>query len=240
MIDIRYGTYRFEPGLQTYRFAIRPSFNDTFLRASQTYEAEVRGYLLVPSSVEEADAPAYLVRKIRELKAALAIDGQDFTVRNSEGAIIDQILSTDVLGGLRVIEGPTFDEAGPGELVRKRTFRVVFGGEQVLTNDAGGGGTPANVSKVSSVDYEGDGGPEFVLVETMNTPPIKQQVKQFTKCRCVQSGSIVRRYSRPAFPAPLYPADEKHNLRRIAFVERENNTFEVSWTYTFERATAFG
>lgn len=74
----------------------------------------------------------------------------------------------------------------------------------------------------------------------MNTPPIKQQVKQFTKCKCVQSGSIVRRYSRPAFPAPLYPADEKHNLRRIAFVERENNTFEVSWTYTFERATAFG
>ena len=238
MIDIRYGAYRFEPGLQTYRFAIRPSFNDTFLRASQTYEAEVKGYLHVPASVDDVDAPAYLVRKINELKAALAIDGQDFRSLNSAGQTIDEIRSAEMLGGLRVIEGPTFEENGPGELVRKRTFRVVFGAEKILA-DTLGGGTPADVSKVQSVTFEGDGGPRFVLVETLNTPPVRQQTNQFTKCKCVQEGTIVRRYSRPAIPAPLYPASEKHDLRRVAFIEREGNTFEVNWTYIFERETPF-
>ena len=240
MIDIRYGSYQFSPGLQTYRFAIRPGFSENFLRASHTYEVEIRGYLVVDHAVTDADAPADLVRQIREFKAAFAIDGQDFTARNSEGEIIDSILSAEILGGLRVLEGPTFEEAGPGELVRKRTFRVLLGGEQVLTTGPGGGGTPANVSRNQSISYEGDGGPRFVMVETMNTPPIKQQTNRFTKTRCTQSGSIVRRYSRPALPAPIHPADEKHDLRQVAFVDRENDTYEVSWTYIFERGTAFG
>ena len=238
MIDIRYGAYQFEPGLQTYTFAMRPTYNDTFLRASQTYEAAVEGYLLVPASVDDVDAPAYLIRKINEFKAAMSIDGQDFRTRNTAGEVIDQILSAEILGGLRVIEGPIFQENGPGELVRKRSFRVVFGGEKILVNELGGG-TPANVSKVQSVTYEGDGGPRFVLVETMNTPPVRQQINQSTKCRCVQEGTIVRRYSRPAIPAPLYPASEQHSQRRVGFVEREGNTFEVNWIYVFERETPF-
>ena len=88
MIDIRYGSYQFSPGLQTYRFAIRPGFSENFLRASHTYEVEIRGYLVVDHAVTDADAPADIVRQIRESKSALAEGGHDSPARNSVGPIL--------------------------------------------------------------------------------------------------------------------------------------------------------
>lgn len=239
MIQIRYGSYIFAEGLQTYTFDIMPSFSETFQRSGQAYRAEIRGVLLVPSSVDESGAAAYLVDQIRRLKNAFAIDGNDFVVTNDDGAVIDAIYSAEIVGGLRVLEGPSFNDVGPGELVRKRTFRIVLGGERALIDEAGGGGTPVFVSYSSSVSYEGTGGPRFVMVETMDGYPIKQVVNSYTVCRATQEGRAVQRYRRPSFPAPLYPDREQQSARRIVFAQPDKDSFEVSWSYTFESATPF-
>lgn len=239
MIQIRYGSYIFAAGLQTYTFDTMPSFSETFQRAGQTYRAEIRGALQVPSSVDESAAPAYLVDLITRLKNAFAIDGQDFVVTNSDGAVIDAIYTADIVGGLRVLEGPSFNEVGPGELVRKRSFRIVLGGERALFGEAGGGGVPVFVSYNSSLSMDGTGGPRFVLLETMEGKPIKQIVNRNTICRATQQGRAVQRYSQPSYPAPLFPDREQVSARNITFARPDSDSYEVSWSYQFESATPF-
>lgn len=239
MIQIRYGSYVFASGLQTYTFDIAPSFSETFQRAGQTYRAEIRGALQVPSDIGEAAAPAYLVDLINRLKNAFAVDGQDFVVTNSDGVVIDAIYSADIVGGLRVLEGPSFQDTGPGELVRKRSFRIVLGGERALFGEAGGGGVPVFVSYNSSLSIEGTGGPRFVLIETMQGRPIKQIVNTNTICRATQDGRAVQRYSQPSYPPPLFPDREQVSARRIVWSRPDSDSYEVSWSYTFESATPF-
>ena len=99
---------------------------------------------------------AYLIRKINEFKAAMSIDGQDFRTRNTAGEVIDQILSAEILGGLRLSRADLSRERARrtrSQAILSRRVRR----RKILVNDLGGG-TPANVSKVQSVTYEGTAG----------------------------------------------------------------------------------
>ena len=131
----------------------------------------------------------------------MSIDGQDFRTRNTAGEVIDQILSAEILGGLRVIEGRSFKRTGRANSFANDPFASCSAAKNSRQRPRRRNSGQRFQSSIGNL--RGDGGPRYVLVETLNTPPVRQQTNQFTKCRCVQEGTIVRRYSRPAVPPAL-------------------------------------
>jgi hypothetical protein len=237
---IRYRNYTFTVGLQTYKHRRTPTFNEFYQRESRSVSVIIEGELRCPQGTAEGDEPATLISQIQALENAFAVDEGDFEVTYPTGERLLFLSSADFVGGLRVVGEPSYEDNQPGELVRRRTFKIELAGEQLIGNtDGGGGGGAVVVSYAESLNYEGNGGKRFVVIETSEGPPIVQTVNQRTMCRCIQEGRTVQRYTKPTAPAPLYPDREQGSMRRITPSIPSRDTYEIAWSYVFESPTPF-
>jgi hypothetical protein len=236
---IRYRNYTFTVGLQTYKHRRTPTFNEFYQRESRSVSVIIEGELRCPNTTAEGDEPATLIAQIQALEAAFSVDEGDFEVTYPTGERLLFLQSADFVGGLRVVGEPSYEDNQPGELVRRRTFKIELAGEQLIVGPDGGGGGAVVVSYAEMLSYEGTGGQRFVVIETMEGSPIVQVVNQKTMCRCIQEGRSVQRYVEPTAPKPLYPDREQQSQRRIARSVPSRDTYEIAWSYTFESPTKF-
>jgi hypothetical protein len=237
---IRYRNYTFTVGLQTYKHRRTPTFNEFYQREARSVSVIIEGELRCPNTTAEGDEPATLIAQIQALEAAFSVDEGDFEVTYPTGERLLFLQSADFVGGLRVVGEPSYEDNQPGELVRRRTFKIELAGEQLISQQQdGGGGGAVSVSYNESITLEGTGGKRFVVVETMEGDPIVQVVNQKTMCRCIQEGRAVQRYVKPAAPKPLYPDREQESLRRVTRSIPSRDTYEIAWQYVFESPTKF-
>ena len=239
-MEIRYRNYTFQTAGAVFTVRRGIAFNEAYQRQTRTVQVELMGKLIVASNVSEADAPAALKALTTRIEEAFSVDGGDLTVTHPNGVVALSLKSANYIGGLRVTLEPSYLETGPGELIRQRSFEInVEGLQDVLAGAEIGGGNLGNLSFEETFSYEGTGGPRFVVIETMEGPPVEQQVNARTMCRCVQSGRARKRGSYPPPSPPLYPAKEQFSQRAI---ERSSSLIpdrETSWRYVFESAVPF-
>lgn len=242
-MNIRYDTYDFAVGQQVYEERRQATFNEFYQRIATEVRIRIRGELLVPNNTAEADQATTLVALENSFRTAFAKDGGDFRVTYPDGTEELFLRSADFVGGLRVLEGPYFPGDAPGELVRRRTFEVTIGGERLDVDDPGGPieGVPPTVTYTQTLTYEGNGGPRFVIIETLEGAPIKQQTNAATVSRCVQRGTYIWKSDTtyPTAPDMKYPADEKRDLRVLSFLDPAAGSKGIEWQYVFESATPF-
>jgi hypothetical protein len=132
---------------------------------------------------------------------------------------------------------PSFPEGRGAEYSTFRNYTIVLEAE-VLDTSA----TIVNWHEVLS--FQG-GGPQFAFLETINGPPQKQLLKQFTTFRATQAGEATGHLGYPVAAAPLWPAAEHTTSRQIRYELPKRagppgsptyTQYRVTWSYSYEDA----
>jgi hypothetical protein len=201
----------------------------------------INGVVQVPNDTAEANQYSVLAGLVAEMENAYAIDGRDFTVTLPDGTVALRLRSVDMIGGLRVVKEPSYPVGTGIEWVRMRTFTVTIEAEEFV--EIGGGGS-ADVSFSESVTFEGNGGPDVVIMVPIEGDPVEIQTSQRTMCRAIQTGRAARRRGAAVAPPPLWPDKEIGKLRQITPVTPQTvsggqRLSEISWSYTFQSPFPF-
>jgi hypothetical protein len=231
---IRYSTYSFAVGAASYTDDLTNEHIDDVddqnrlikVRAKTTRRIVIDAWI-------QGDGPADLKGKVAAFEQAFSVDGGDFIVSTSDGVEVCAIRAADTETGIRVT-GRAMPDGKGVEWVNKRTVRVMLEYEVAIARQNAGGITGASEYS-QQILYTGTGGPRFVCIETMEGPPIKQQLALRTKCFCTQQGRAKGRGPRLVPPAPIYPTDEHLDARQISF--EQDGT--MTWVYLFERVGPF-
>ncbi len=223
---IKYRNLAFPIGTTTYVDTLTPVFNESQQRTANTRK-------IVGDGEFQGNA-AQLAAFIKQFEQAFSIDGGDFTVTSPDGVLCCAIRSADTIAGLRVTL-LSYPSGKSIEWVGRRTFHFELECEIAVSSTIDGtGGQPTTFSQ--TITFEGTGGPRTVIVETMNSSPLEFQVNARTKCRCTQEGRAASLRQRLTPPGPIFPAQEKVDLRRITPANSEG---EISWLYVFESTSPF-
>lgn len=231
---IRYRNYSFPTGSTSYTDEAPNDFTDGTdqqgnalkFRSNTTRRITLDGWII-------GDDAADLKTKVAAFEQAFSVDGGDFTVTSPAGVEVCAIRPADTATGLRVALRSYPDGKGI-EWVTRRTFRIVLECEYAVAN---AGGIDGATQFSQSISYVGTGGPRFVVVETMDGMPIRQQVAARTRCSCTQQGTAASRIRQLTPPGPIYPEHEKQDLRQITPPDSQG---QISWQYFFESVGPFG
>lgn len=226
---LRYGPYthaKNEPAVQIGKAA---------LFSPRGYRQAVRETWRIVGVLHAADQPA-LTAAIAALRAAYNVNGLDLGLYLDDGTTpTDHFLSSAAsLGGTRVsrLEFPT------GSGAEYSTFR-----SYAITVEADFPDTSNNLLEFSeTLSFEGTGGPRVVFLETLEGVPQQQIARQRTTYRARQEGRAVGQVSYPPVAAPIWPAAELADQRRLALRAPQRaagnlTRFVAEWTYVFESAT---
>lgn len=185
-----------------------------------------------------ADTQAALTVAIDALKAAYAIPFQDLILYDNSGNETSHALkNSNTLGGVKVIEGPSFPNSLGAEYSIFRTFEVTLSADTPIA----GQGQNSTVDWQESLTFVGTGGPRHVWQTLLTGTAIRQQVSELTTIKAVQRGQAVGYADYVAYPAGLYPIEVEHQEQRVydrgtpqylgGGVRRY---YPCSWTYVFE------
>ncbi len=230
MSVLQYGSYRHQPGEVT----LRPIARNAMVAPSAivygwTWRWKVSGFL-------QATSQANLTAAIQRLEAAYAVQGGNLGFFNDDGsATAHGIFDGQTIGGVRVVSGPNYPEGQGAEYSAGGAFRFYEIELEYDVRDFRVG----LLAWTESITYSG-GGPEFIFLEPILGPPVKQLLKAATAFRAVQRGMAKGHGSYPVPPDPLWPGDllRDPEVERIA-PQRRGNAFiepQISWTYTFASA----
>jgi hypothetical protein len=192
----------------------------------------------IDGRLHAADSTA-LTTALAELVAAYSQHGQDLYLNYDDHSTLHYLLSSETIGGTRVVSGPSFPEGRGPEGGTYRNYSIAVEGTSQISN-------AGVLTWQETISWFG-GGPLYVFLQTANGLPQKQLGAQSTPYEAEQSGSAVGFGSYPAIPAPIYPNDLEVNpaimkgtpRRRgrsggIQFVE-----FPISWSYKFKSVNGF-
>ncbi len=145
-----------------------------------------------------------------------------------------QLLSANSIGGIRVIQPPTYpDMKGPTYITFHEYELAVEAHIPIRTDQI-------YVSFVEELAFEG-GGNRYGFLEPLYGFPIKQLLKQNTKYVCIQSGRAVGLWSRPVVPNPIFPFAQMEAPRYVKTSPRNTNgtntEYPIAWQYRFESAS---
>jgi hypothetical protein len=191
----------------------------------------IRGLLQAPT-------PLLLNASIALMQAAYRVNYQ------SVGLFFDGGLPTThampgltPIGGVMVVQQPSFPEGGGGEFSTYRNYHITLRGRYNF---------PEFLKNVltwrESLSLSG-GGPRFVMLQPLSGPPIKQFTADATPYVAVQEGQATGLIKYPTPPSPLFPGDEHRDRRRITPITPERVglppqinywQYGVSWHYEFE------
>ena len=174
--------------------------------------------------------------QLAALKAAYANDGRDIALVLDGGADSEIAMYTaDCIGGTKVTQGVAFPDNSNAAYSTFIPYSVQVSGD-VAVNDS------RNIIRMFSeqVSRQG-GGARFGHLETLYGDPVKQQLRNNSIYRYVQSGFAIGYTEYPAVPQPLWPfaLTGIGNIVQLS-PRRDGNDYvdyEVQWTYEFESIT---
>jgi len=229
-MKLRYGNYTHPIGEAGVKIARSAIYNDAGIPFAIRETWTIDGMIL-------ANSQAAIGTAIAALEAAYASDGRDVALLFDDGTPTEHaIANSATLGGVRVVQPPSFPHGVGAEYSTYRTYQIVLDA-QVL-NASG------LLSFDESISFTG-GGSRVGFVETLQGPPQKQTLVQQTSYRAAQSGRAVGLLGYPIVPNPIWPKDEHTDQRRIdrraprrrgGFNSILFTEYEVTWSYTFESA----
>lgn len=158
------------------------------------------------------DTQAELTTAINALKAAYAVQFQDLVLYDNSGAVTAHtLLNSETLGGVRVLEGPSFPDSMGAEYSTYRTYEIVVGAVAPIS----GQGNNSVVDWQETLTFIGTGGPRNVWQQPIVGPAIRQQVSQLTTIKAIQRGSAVGYADYYQFAPPLFPIEVEHEEQRV-------------------------
>ena len=185
------------------------------------------------SGVKQATSQSALTAALAELRAAYRVDGLDVGLYLDDGATLTDhfISSSAALGGVRVksLDFPKGDGA------EYSTFR-----SYTLTLEADLSDTAVNLLEYDeSLSFQGTGGPRRVFLDVLEGLPQEQLGTQRTTYRATQQGRAVGSGGYPTAPAPIWPAAELADRRRIVLRVPQRlagslTRYTVEWQFAFE------
>ena len=188
---------------------------------------------------------AALLTAISNLKAAYLLQGQDLGLYLDNGTTLTPhaLTSRDSSSGVRVVSGPSFTQSRGYELGTFRNYEITLEAEFQSTD----GNQQNLLTWIETVSFQGDGGPEFLLLKTINGRPQKQQIHEATPYMAFQRGSAIGQFQYLPFPPPIWPEAEHRSQRRIDRKTPKRSgpigapfytEFESTWEYVFESERA--
>lgn len=181
----------------------------------------------------QAATPLALTSAIQAMERAYAVHGLDWGMYEDNGTPSAHVLlSASAFGGVQVVSGPNWLD-GQGEYTTFRSYEITVKAEYQV-----GGGVNFSQWR-ESISFEGDGGPIYRFIPTINGPWQKQMVNERSTYRAYQQGSIVGIFSAPDFPGPAFPDAEHREQRRVSrdgptFDGTKYSNFGVNYSFVFE------
>ncbi len=210
-----------------------PLLNEAGLMYGARERWQISGFL------QAADVPS-LVAACNALEAAYSRNYQNLTLIGPGGVRARGLSGRTALGGTRVVGGVTFPDDGSksAEFSTYRNYQVTVEGVYPIP------GVPATtlISWLETLSFTG-GGPRFLHLQPLVGLPQRQQVAAATPFHVTQQGEAVGLYGYPVPAAPLWPADEHIDRRRVEYktpkrtgdrVASAYTEWPVSWAYEFE------
>jgi hypothetical protein len=195
---------------------------------AQRVRWDIRGRLV-------GEDAAAIDEAVLSLKEAYRHNDRDVTIYLPDGvtASSQRIVSANTIGGVRVVAAsfPTMNQAG---YATNYQYTIAVEAEVPLEDIA----TPLRRFH-ETLQFSG-GGPRWGHLETLNTLPVKQLLRQHTVYRAQQFGQAIGLYARPTPPLPIWPAAQvESGARRLASPRRRRSDytdFAIDWSYRFESA----
>ena len=225
---LRYGSYTHSPGECALVISKQALFSPRGNRRLTRESWQIAGWLHAPN-------PAALTVAIAALRTAYAQNGQD------AGLFLDDavtptdhvLLSANTLGGVRVA-ALHFPQGNGAEYSTFRSYRIQLEADFPEAE-------PLLWDHVETITFLGTGAARRLYLETLDGPPQLQFVSAQTTFRAIQQGRAVGGIAYPNLPAPLWPAAELADRRRVTFTAPHRtgphlSHFAVEWHYTFESA----
>lgn len=229
-VKVRYGSFYHDVA----EAAVSITAENVRNEAEQHYETRYRWVIKARAL---ADNATDLQTKVDAIVAAYSQDGQDLAITLPDGTTDSSrtLLSSQTVGGVRVIQPPHFPDLSGGPAMITGLDVVV-----VLEGDVPVSGGAAWLSFNEQITFTG-GGPRFGYIETLTGTPQAQTWRQQTIYRATQSGRIVGYMAYPVPPAPIWPTQQvmagtatPGNPRRRRGVYTD---FPLSYSYSFESAS---
>lgn len=234
-MKIRYRSYDHADNEASAQMKRTARIGERGVRFIETEQWTIQGMLI-------GSTQAAISTEIEELIDAYSQDGGDLTLFLNSGSESPHVLrSRDTIGGLRVVQLPSFPVGDGSEYaptgVSGRTYEIIVEADFAASNDN-------LISWSQSFSTRGVAGAErWAFGPTINGYWPRDIVNERMPITIVQRGSAVGRDRYPVPSPPLFPADEHKELREIIRddPERRNRdltNFKIAWSYTFEALTA--
>jgi hypothetical protein len=234
---VKYGSYVVPSGQAWVNFTYRPRYNSGGIQDAQTRRWDINGMLL-----NSGGDPVAFTAAVNGLINAFSVNGQDLSLLQNDGVTTTAhfITNSQTIGGTRVVE-TNFPEGKGAAYVTHYLWHVAIEADM----DIGYNGLQAFFEVVSWVG----GGPEFIMLKTLNGPSQKQFVVDETPYRATQRGSAIGFRAYPSPPPPLWPYAWHQDQSPLDFKSPKRagppgqafyTDFEVSWNYSFEDASPMG
>lgn len=228
---LRYGSYTHslqEASVSIDKEALKNEAGDYY---AINHVWQIRGRLV-------ADDQSALIAAINALEAAYSSGGYDLELLLPDASTaMHSLLSASCRGGTKIskpVSYPVGDGGAEGNTIR--TYDITVEGEVPLAV-----GQNPYVSWQETLQFIGDGGPQFVIIPCRNGPPQKQIVSQFTPVQVIQTGSAVGYSAYPLPPGPIWPQHEQRDRRQISLTaprttgggtNRNVTDYGIGWVYT--------
>jgi hypothetical protein len=173
-----------------------------------------------------------------QMEVALSTPYLDLVFKNDDGSVAFALLNGTSTSGVVITE---LDFPGELESEFANGFDFAFTAQAHYPIQLNGG-TPISLLSFTETITRSGGGPAIDFIETVNAPPQKVILRNFTPYTATQSGSAIGLLLYPNYPAPLWPtallsAPETEETSP----DRQGNTsrggYAIRWTYRFKSAS---
>lgn len=234
---LKVGAFAFPMGSVELTIARRDRKTDT----GQDFAEEVTWNVRYTPMTQEGDAStamAAIKSKLDALESALSGSIGNLVLYQPNGSTKThhQLLANQCLGGIQMLERPSYPEGRNVEGVTMRTVTMVFRGLRKLPN-----ATALVQSFEETLDFE-PSGTVYGHLEPKFGFPIKQELKRRTTYRATQRGQCVGIYQRPDPPPAIWPNALKYTNPRTTLGSPERQpdgtylNYPLAWEYVYESA----
>ena len=229
---LAYGSYRYAANSAGITISKQADLNDAQEPVRTITRARVMTRLLNPGTTR-----ATMNAAVAAFLAAHDYQGRDLILYQPDGTTktVHSWPSSTTIGGVRVVGPPSFPEYEGAEAINYRTIQVEYELVTAITNRR-----TALRSFTERLQTSG-GGPEYVMLKTLNGPPVRQMRYKQTPYVVTQTGSAVGLFDTPAIPPPIWPSAlmeapqiDPDGGRRLGTAQVD---FGISWSYRFESTT---
>ncbi len=202
---LKYGNYSFPAYCADLRIAREAVIAPSGIVSEIIALADVLIDVNVPNGT--SDPSGYLTRFVKQVETVMAGPQQNLMLYDNSNRPTGLGLSVaDSVTGIQVIKPPSYETNNPGELITHRRIHFTLRSVEFARNGN------FLVSYMDRVSKTGDGSPEIIESENVESLPVLIMTKRYTTVKFIQTG-YAEGYSGywpwPAilFPVPIYKPD---------------------------------